>query len=266
VAIWDQAGLQNQPVKFDSLAARNRGGERPSWRGTGLESEGDPGSGVRFLSSPLWRRGVSSSSSAEVAKLERPPAANRCMRGFDSRPRLQCPRPRCLRLHAGSPGQRSGFDPRWALEDTTGTRGRVAEAPAFQAGDAGSTPAACSVMVQGGLGPGRPHEPGFWSVRFRPLQRKRSRRDWPARHPRGRRGSPPHTRFARASRAGRPRVARLQGGVVWWDDPARLPLRRRWRRARPVSVKGRFESGERLLWSGPLGGFPALPRTYVPIG
>ena len=191
--------------------------------------------------------------------MERPPAANRCMRGFDSRPRLRCPRPRCSRLHAGSPGQRSGFDPRWALEDTTGTRGRVVEAPAFQAGDAGSIPAACSVMVQGGLGPGRPHKPVPGRFDSDPCNGKRSRRDWPARHPGDAGDLLPIIQSRRGYRAGRPRVARLQGGVVWWDDPARLPLRRRWRRARPVSVKGRFESGERLLWSGTLGGFPSPP-------
>ena len=41
VAIWDQAGLQNRPVRFDSSAARNKRGERASWWGTGPENQRD---------------------------------------------------------------------------------------------------------------------------------------------------------------------------------------------------------------------------------
>jgi hypothetical protein len=67
-------------------------------------------------------------------------------------------RPRCSRLHAGLPVRRSGFDSRWAL-----AHARVAdrsEAPAFQAGEAGSIPAACSVsFCREGWHPSRPHKP-----------------------------------------------------------------------------------------------------------
>jgi hypothetical protein len=42
VAIWDRAGLQNRPARFDSSAARGwTCGERASWSGTGPENQGD---------------------------------------------------------------------------------------------------------------------------------------------------------------------------------------------------------------------------------
>lgn len=158
VAIWDRAGLQNRPARFDSSAAR---GECPSRWGTGPENQGDlrvrgsipPLSSsivetrclsvrhtgplrrrahalrefdslrlLRVGQSAVWMNGGEPRSGVvrspvEVAKMVRPPAATRCTRGFESRPRLSWSRAQ------GVPGC----------------------TPACQFGRAGSTPAACSM-------------------------------------------------------------------------------------------------------------------------
>ena len=194
-------------------------------------------------------------SLVEVAKTERPPAATRCTRGSrgsrEAPPRgsiaggsrepfqgscaarfppstLNLSRPRCSRPHAGLPVRRSGFDSRWALKNA-----RVAdwrEAPAFQAGEAGSIPAACSVCLSAGrVGARAGLISRTLSVRFRPLQLgatswRCSSKTRPARANVSkstglkagscRNGTRATTSRATpgAERAGRPRVARLQVG------------------------------------------------------
>ena len=112
-------------------------------------------------------------SLVEVAKTVRPPAATRCTRGFDSRPRLQF---FALKVFAAA---------RWLARSEERVRfplsahdARVAdrfEAPAFQAGEAGSIPAACSAWFcrEGWTRAGLISR--TLSVRFRPLQRGRPR-------------------------------------------------------------------------------------------
>jgi hypothetical protein len=213
VAIWDRAGLQNRPARFNPSAARNepRVGERelcsrepvaggfrnpprvpvltgecPSRWGTGPENQGDllvrgsipPLSSntveTRCLSvrhtGPLRRRAhalrefdslrllrvrrswvsggepiprplalfLCENPSGSHALPRRAPAGKARLRPRDCRgrqdgkatgcnpvhARVRFPpstlmvfsRPRCSRLHAGSPGQRGGFDSRWALK------------------------------------------------------------------------------------------------------------------------------------------------------
>jgi hypothetical protein len=41
-----------------------------------------------------------------------------------------------------------------------------------------------------------------------------------------------------------------KSAAVWWDGRRALPLKRRWRRARPVPGRGPFESVERLRYQG----------------
>ena len=95
-------------------------------------------------------------------------------------------------------------------------------------------------IVQGGLGPVRPHKPETRSVRFRPLQLELRPRAASVPSPRA--GEGLARRAADELRAGRPRVARLQVGGRLVGDRRALPLKRRWRRSRPVSGRGPFES------------------------
>ena len=94
-------------------------------------------------------------------------------------------------------------------------------------------------VVQGGLGPARPHKPGTRSVRFRPLQLEVrplaellplslvARELW----------------GARMNRAPADRVSHVcKSAVVWWDIRRALPFKRRWRRTRPVTGRGPFKS------------------------
>ena len=226
-AIWDRAGLQNRPARFNSSAACEdlesapRGGELvPKTRVTF-------GSEVRFLRSPQVRRGdevpVGSAhrpatpasaraprvrlspsppsgpawvsggepspglarSSVEVAKTVRPPTATRCTRGSRGSGRvtgtlsgfLCCPIP-ALDSHGFAPkvfkaARRLASSEERVRFPLGAHNARVAdrsEAPAFQAGEAGSIPAACSVCSAGWVGARAGLISRTPSVRFRPLQ------------------------------------------------------------------------------------------------
>ena len=102
-AIWDRAGLQNRPARFNSSAACEHSLRRGTRSGPARVSGGEPSPGP-------------ARSLVEVAKTVRPPTATRCTRGFDSRPRLSC---KCTRGRSergtGLPSRRSGFYSRRVL-------------------------------------------------------------------------------------------------------------------------------------------------------
>ncbi len=196
-AIWDRAGLQNRPARFNSSAACDESLRRGTRSGPARVSGGEPSPGP-------------ARSLVEVAALDSQSLAPKV---FTAARRLASSEER-VRLPAGRSNAR--------VADRS-------EAPAFQAGEAGSIPAACSVFSAGRVGTRAGLISRTPSVRFRPLQLgatswRCSSKPCPARGEHLDEHRTQHWQLSKweegnnlssntgAKRAGRPRVARLQVG------------------------------------------------------